>query len=299
MERRQEVPSKKSTAAAKNRHPEATLSRHSDNVDILWLLPRPRLSALHPPPGAYGSTAPRLQQQQQLPPHHKRPRRLENESASPLPPTTASASSMLSQASPQARRDRVSTPLEATAPELAVAPALHDTLIRRLTEDLQRAAFLASVGVTPKKARPRQAPQLQKTATANRESAPRRHRHPLWLRRRPRLPALHLPPSGFGSALPRPHQQQHLPRHRQRPRRLEYGPASPSTPSAASTSTSSPSVQTSSIQFCAVPPRRVRISPQGIPYRQLLLHAHPHHRRAPLRVLQHLQYRSWFSFLYM
>jgi hypothetical protein len=69
--------------------------------------------------------------------------------------------------------------LAATAPELVVAQGMHDTLIKRLTEDLQRAAFLASVGVTPKKARARKAPQLRKTATPNRESAPRRHRHPL------------------------------------------------------------------------------------------------------------------------
>ena len=50
-----------------------------------------------------------------------------------------------------ARRDRVSNPSAATAPELVVA-RLHDTLIQRLTEDLLRAAFLVSVGVSLKKA---------------------------------------------------------------------------------------------------------------------------------------------------
>jgi hypothetical protein len=59
---------------------------------------------------------------------------------------------MSSQASPQARRDRVSNPSAATAPELVVAQRLHDTLIQRLTEDLLRAAFLVSVGVSVKKA---------------------------------------------------------------------------------------------------------------------------------------------------
>ena len=70
------------------------------------------------------------------------------------PATTRSTSTMSSQASPQARRDRVSNP-SATAPELVVAQGLHDTLIQRLTEDLQRVAFLVSVGVTPMKARAR------------------------------------------------------------------------------------------------------------------------------------------------
>ena len=51
--------------------------------------------------------------------------------------------------------------------ELVVAQGLHGTLILRLAEDLQRAAYLASVGVTPKKSRARKAPQLQKTATPN------------------------------------------------------------------------------------------------------------------------------------
>jgi hypothetical protein len=46
-----------------------------------------------------------------------------------------------------------------------VAQGLHDRLIQRLTEDLQRAAFLVSVGVTPKKARARKALQVRKTAT--------------------------------------------------------------------------------------------------------------------------------------
>ena len=54
--------------------------------------------------------------------------------------------------------------------ELVVAQGLHGTLILRLAEDLQRAAYLASVGVTPRKPRARKAPQLQKTAT------PKRHR---------------------------------------------------------------------------------------------------------------------------
>ena len=49
--------------------------------------------------------------------------------------------------------------------ELVVAQGLHGTLILRLAEDLQRAAYLASVGVTLKKSRERKAPQLQKTAT--------------------------------------------------------------------------------------------------------------------------------------
>ena len=44
-----------------------------------------------------------------------------------------------------------------------MAQGLHDRLIQRLTEDLQRAAFLVSVGVTPKKAR--KALQVRKTAT--------------------------------------------------------------------------------------------------------------------------------------
>ena len=52
--------------------------------------------------------------------------------------------------------------------ELVVAQGLHGTLIPRLAEDLQRAAFLASVGVTPKKARARKAQQQQKTATPKR-----------------------------------------------------------------------------------------------------------------------------------
>jgi hypothetical protein len=43
-----------------------------------------------------------------------------------------------------------------------VVQGLHDTLIQRLTEDLQRSAFLVSVGVTSKKARARKTPQLQK-----------------------------------------------------------------------------------------------------------------------------------------
>ena len=47
--------------------------------------------------------------------------------------------------------------------ELVVAQGLHGTLILRLAEDLQRAAYLASVGVTPKKARARKAAQVQKT----------------------------------------------------------------------------------------------------------------------------------------
>ena len=51
--------------------------------------------------------------------------------------------------------------------ELVVAQGLHGTLILRLAEDLQRAAYLASVGVTLKKSRERKAPQLQKTATPN------------------------------------------------------------------------------------------------------------------------------------
>ena len=71
---------------------------------------------------------------------------------------------MSSQASPQARRDRVSNP-SATAPELVVDQGLYDTLIQRLTEDLQCAVFLVSVGVTPKKARARKALQLRKTDT--------------------------------------------------------------------------------------------------------------------------------------
>ena len=49
--------------------------------------------------------------------------------------------------------------------ELVVAQGLHGKLILRLAEDLQRAAYLASVGVTPKKSRARKAPQQQKTAT--------------------------------------------------------------------------------------------------------------------------------------
>ena len=52
--------------------------------------------------------------------------------------------------------------------ELVVAQGLHGTLILRLAEDLQRAAYLPSVGVTPKKSRARKAPQLQKTATPKR-----------------------------------------------------------------------------------------------------------------------------------
>ena len=47
-----------------------------------------------------------------------------------------------------------------------MAQGLHDRLIQRLTEiDLQRAAFLVSVGVTPKKAGARKALQVRKTAT--------------------------------------------------------------------------------------------------------------------------------------
>ena len=86
---------------------------------------------------------------------------------------------------------------------------------------------------------------------------------------------------------------------RQRPRRLEYGPASPSKGLRQHRRRHPPRLSRHRASNSAVPPRRVRISPQGIPYRQLLLHAHPHHRRAPLRALQHLQYRSWFVFLYI
>ena len=50
----------------------------------LWLRPRPRLSVLHPPPGACKSMFPRLHQQQHFPRHLKGPAGLENESASPL-----------------------------------------------------------------------------------------------------------------------------------------------------------------------------------------------------------------------
>ena len=50
------------------------------------------------------------------------------------------------------RQLRVSNPSAATTPELVVAQGLHDTLIQRLTEDLLRAAFLVSVGVSLKKA---------------------------------------------------------------------------------------------------------------------------------------------------
>ena len=111
--------------------------------------------------------------------------------------------------------------------ELVVAQGLHGTLILRLAEDLQRAAYLPSVGVTPKKSRARKEPQLQKTAT------PKRHRvgtpttSTSAIRRRSRLQALHPPPGGCGSASPRPHHQQHLPRHCKRPRMLECGSASP------------------------------------------------------------------------
>jgi hypothetical protein len=59
-------------------------------------------------------------------------------------------------------------PASEVAEELLVAQGLHGTLILRLAEDLQRAAFLASVGVTPKKAKARKAPQHPKTATPKR-----------------------------------------------------------------------------------------------------------------------------------
>ena len=52
-------------------------------------------------------------------------------------------------------RPRLQPLTSATAPELVVAQGLHDTLVQRLTEDLQRVAFLVSVGVTPMKARAR------------------------------------------------------------------------------------------------------------------------------------------------
>ena len=112
--------------------------------------------------------------------------------------TTTSASSMSSQASPQARRNRVSNPSAATAPELVVAQGLHDTLIQRLTEDLQRAAFLVSVGVTPKKARARKAlrPLRLEDGPASPLFRQHRLRHPPRLSRRPILLALHFPPGG-------------------------------------------------------------------------------------------------------
>ena len=105
--------------------------------------------------------------------------------------------------------------------ELLVAQGLHGTRILRLPEDLQRTAYLASVGVTPKKS------EQEKNRTcrlrSDSESAPRRHRHPLWLRRRPHLPALHLH-AGAGQ---RRLALTSIPRHRQRPRMLECGSTSP------------------------------------------------------------------------
>ena len=74
----------------------STSTRHP-----LWLLPRSRLSALHPPPGAYGSTFPRLHQSSIFHLITSVPTGSRT-SPSPLLPTTASASSMSSQASPQA-----------------------------------------------------------------------------------------------------------------------------------------------------------------------------------------------------
>jgi len=109
--------------------------------------------------------------------------------------------------------------------ELVVAQGLHGTLILRLAEDLQRAAYLPSVGVTPKQEKNRSF--RRQPLRSDTEWAPRRHRRLLWLRRRSRLQALHPPPGGCGSASPRPHHQQHLPRHCKRPRMLECGSASP------------------------------------------------------------------------
>ena len=186
----QEAPSKKSTTASIDRHPR----RDPESVT------RQHRHVSSPSPAAafYASS-------------QASPRARERVRVSIPSATTTLASSMSSQASPQARRDRVSNPSAATAPELVVAQGLHDTLIQRLTEDLQRAALLVFVGVTPKKARA----QVQKKYCScdrpphrsDSESAPRRHLHPLWLRHRPRprLPALQLPPRVRVSvALPSP-----------------------------------------------------------------------------------------------
>ena len=75
--------------------------------------------------------------------------------------------------------------------ELVVAQGLHGTLILRLAKDLQRVAYLASVGVTPKKARARKAAQVQKTTPPSESESTPRHRP-----RCPRLPAPHLPTGG-------------------------------------------------------------------------------------------------------
>ena len=161
---------KKSTTASIGRHPEATPSRHSGCRHPLWLCPRPRLSVLHPPPGACESTFPRLQQQQHFPRHRKRPRGLENESASPLPLQQRHRHHPCRHRRPR-KHDGTASPTlrqQRHLHELVVARGLHDTLIQRLTADLQRAAVLASVGVTRNKARARQAPQLRQTATPQR-----------------------------------------------------------------------------------------------------------------------------------
>ena len=121
----QEAPSKKGTAASIDRHPEATPSRHPDNVDIHYgfALARVCRSCIRLQARAsqhflaFSSSS--ISASSQASPRARERVRVSTPSA-----TTTSASSMSSQASPQARRDRVSNPSAATAPELVVAQGL-------------------------------------------------------------------------------------------------------------------------------------------------------------------------------
>ena len=110
----QEGQSKKSSAAAKDRHPKPIPSQHPDDNHTRYGLALVRVCRLHPPPGARGSTFPRLHQQQHFARHRKHPPRArERVRVSTPSATTTSVSSMSSQASLQAPRDRVSTPAAA------------------------------------------------------------------------------------------------------------------------------------------------------------------------------------------
>ena len=107
----QEAPSKKGTAASIDRHPEATPSRHPDNVDIHYGFAlvrvcrscirlhcrRVQVNVSSPSPAAAFSASSQVS-----------PRARERVRVSTPSATTTSASSMSSQAYSQARRDRVS-----------------------------------------------------------------------------------------------------------------------------------------------------------------------------------------------
>ena len=156
----QEGQSKKSSAAAKDRHPKPIPSQHPDDIYTRYGLALVRVCRLHPPPGARGSTFPRLHQQQHFARHRKRPPRARERVRVSTPSATTTSVSSMSSRRPCKHYGTASPPLRQHRHlhELVVAQGLHDTLIQRLTEDLQRVAVLASVGVTPKKARARKAP---------------------------------------------------------------------------------------------------------------------------------------------